>query len=76
MFEDIRANIELLDIQIQKQGTISTEQILESMCRLFEDAAAADHSIRDLPSFGYRLVNLLYCILPIRSPFRFHIFVR
>ena len=65
MFEDIKANIELLDIQIQKQGNISTEPILESMCRLFEDASAANHRVQDVPSFGYRLINLLYCILPL-----------
>lgn len=65
MFEDIRANIELLEDQAQKQGSITTEQILESMCKLFEDSTAIKHSVKNTSSFGYKLVNLLYYILPL-----------
>lgn len=60
MFEDLKANIEILE----KRRDISIEDLIDSMCKLFEGAAVPKDAIFDIMKYGNALVNLFDHIIP------------
>ncbi len=60
MFEDIIANIKLLE----KNEKISVEQIISSMCRLYDNAGGKKLAVADTEEYGYALIKLISRIQP------------
>lgn len=60
MFEDIKANIAILE----KQGYASVDQLLESMCKLFDGAGKSNRDVSDVVLYGRSLINLFDRISP------------
>lgn len=55
MFEDLRSNIELLETK----ENIAVEDLIDSMCRLFDDAGGTNRTVANIGTYGDKLVNLL-----------------
>lgn len=60
MFEDIKANIVLLE----EKDCITVEMLLNSMCKLFDGAKIADVPVVDIEEYANGLVNLFDRISP------------
>ena len=61
MFEDTRANIVLLE---KNEENITMEQLIDTICRLFDDASGKNRKVKDIIKYGYALVELYYRLLP------------
>ena len=60
MFEDLKANIALLE----RKGDVTAEDLLDSMSRLFDGAGNPDVAVADAEAYGDALINLFDRLIP------------
>lgn len=60
MFEELKANIKC----IESQGDAPVEDLLDSMCKLFDGVSKSNSAVVDIEEYGISMVNLFDRIIP------------